>query len=454
MNIDKTRKVVSIVLMCLMIGSIVFNAFNIVGHCASDSDIVINSLPFPIGAGFGNTFTQDQIDSIVSQAQADCVSQGDSGYPSVTYICIYEVNSNGSFYVNCYYDDPTLSTNGGFACTGGTSFEDLALQFAFHNSNGYLGTRRLYFDSNFQKQSGSWVRPGIINVQTNTWVVSSPTGGYMLPTNTTLYGYPIYSVRDLSYDDVVYFSNDLPALDFGGHSKGGNITDYTFDQTDEAAPTDPSAVAGSGGWLSKILGVLNKLNKTVGDGFTNLVDNLQSFFNPIFGAFEQQIDNFKTAIESKLDDIIVALGGDLDTTDTSLSDTFITSFQGSKIYGVVTTFNQGKGLVSDLFNAVPSPQTLRFEFDLPTMNLSGGHSQGGSSSPTAVKPYGNKLVMDFGWYENVRSIVVPFIIAWLYVGMLVWLLRAIPGFISGSPSFNTRSISDGKPIVSDRKGDK
>ena len=40
MNLDKTRKIVSICLMVLMIAGIVFNAFNMVGHCASDSTFI------------------------------------------------------------------------------------------------------------------------------------------------------------------------------------------------------------------------------------------------------------------------------------------------------------------------------------------------------------------------------------------------------------------------------
>lgn len=373
----------------------VFGLCKKVGLCASDSNTVVNSLPFPIGAGYGNTFTQEQIDSIVSQAQADCVSQGDSGYPSVTYICIYEVNSNGSFYVNCYYDDPTLTTNGGFACTGGSSFEDLALQFAFHNSNGYLGTRRLYFDSNFQRQSGSWVRPGIINVQTNTWVVSSPNGGYMLPTNTTLYGYPIYSVRDLVYDDIVFFSNDLPEPDFGGHSRGGTITDYTFDDTDESVPTDTSAVSGSGGWLSKILGGINKLNQSIGNGFTNIVDNLQSFFNPVFGGFEEQLNWFSEPFDE-------------------------VAFQASfNQIPIISDFNNLSTLVSNcgLFNwsDVTPVQRVVFTFDF-----------GGS-----VLPHTN-CEINFDWYTGtVKTLILSLISTFLVIGLAATLINQLPSIIGG-----------------------
>lgn len=451
MNIDKTRKVVSIILMLLVIGTLVFNAFHIVGHCADSSNSEVYGFPLPYGGGSGYGYkTFPYSDSIGVGAVQFLVNNYSFDTSKGWAIFVYEVASDNS-YIDMIVARPTISSS------APQPFITQVTSQTFNTSDCKV---RLHFQNRhrvrYTSSTSSYQRVSYTSSSTteyiilNNYLVSGPDLNLYLPKDTYVLFYPLL----FSNTDSEYF-NDFEVFRFGsggssgggGHSKGGTITEYSFDQTDEPAPSDPSAVAGSGGWLSKILGGLNKLNKTVGDGFLNLVGNLQSFFNPIFGAFEQQIDNFKSSIESKLDDIIVSLGGNLSSNDTSLSDTFLTSFQGSKVYGVVSVYSQGRDLVQGLFNSVETPDTLRFEFDLPTMNL-GGHSQGGSSNPSYItKPYGNKLIMDFGWYEDVRNIVVPFIVSWLYVGMLIWLLRAIPGFISGSPSFNTRSVSDGSPVV-------
>ena len=251
---NKLYKILRIIFLTLAIISMVFALCKKVGLCASSGSNTISSIPFPVGAGFGNTFSQEQIISIVSQAQQDCINQHDNGYPSISYICMYELSSNGSFKVNCYYDDPSLSTIGGFNLSSGSSFNNYAFQFSWHNSNGYLGTRRLSFDSDCVLQSGSWYSSGVLNVGASSWVVSSPTGGYMLPTDTYLYGYPIYIANDLSYDNVVFFSNysgSGSGFDGFGFSEGFN--DWVDDNLNPVDVIPPSDQTSTPSWLGKIL---------------------------------------------------------------------------------------------------------------------------------------------------------------------------------------------------------
>lgn len=433
MDLNKTRKVLSILLMSAMLICLVFNAMKIVGHCADDQTVINVDDVVPCYTHLGDDFCIGVPFNIPDSVFYDLINDWGSGTDLVGVL---------GFFVQDWD-----ATNGDWVRVGMIMYYSNGYDFVYNPSNGIIsfsssrpsnpnttGFYKIYRDGTWSytgySQNGNFSL-NLSNVYANYSGGSSP---YLLKINQFISYYPIWfnpsflpdGVVESSFDDTVLFSPYVSGGSSGGHSKGGDITEYTYDPADTPDPADPSAVAGSGGWLSKILDSLNKIKNGIVYGFQNITNNLQSFFNQIFGGIEDQLNQ-----------IIDKLGGaDLDITDTSLSDTFLSAFQGSKIYAVKTFYDSVYGTLHSLFDTIQAPETLRFEFNMPSFPF--GHSVGGSQ---VYYPYGRTLVMDFGWYENVRSIILPFILAWLYMNMLVILFRSIPGFISGVPSTNVSSYS-------------
>jgi len=260
-----------------------------------------------------------------------------------------------------------------------------------------------------------------------SWLSESPTGSNYL-TSGLLFGYPLYVFEDIYINGTLFFSdNPLTASD--GHSKGGNIADYSEDITPVSDPSDTSAIGGSGGWLSKILQGLNKINSSIGRGFSNIVDNLKDFFNPIFGGIETQLDSIIGGFSQF--QVIVSDFYNMGVTNGEFSiSTLLHNFvfcsptRLNTIWNASQTgqaINSLKGCLTSVVNcysATPSEHVYwRFDFSNTTLFSNVG-----------------VITINFDWYNSIRTPVITLFSVFFILGFLFLWIRKIPGIISGASS--------------------
>lgn len=417
-NKDSIYKSLRIILISIVIIGCVFNAYNMIGHCASSesSDSYSTDLPFYVGSGWGNNFTASQIFTIVTTCD-DAITQNNMynwTFPDIDAILLYD-------WDNTYYNFVCLSGEGLFSSDKST-FEPSYCRFA-SNVDGYttqIKVTLLKSDLSFSSIGYS----STMDFSNSAWFSSSPSGGYVFNKSVDCALYPVYITDDIVYNNIVYFTQaptSTPEYDWNTIgsmiSNISEIEDSNLPQVDINPPSDTSSIPS---WLQKILNALKTINLsiqavgvTIANNFKNLLDSLKGFLQP-----------YLDSILEKFDSIIDYLSE------------FFAFPSAQEVFNILSTsqvyifVNTVKGYFSQLSQflgvGLTVPQALSFSFNT-------GANNGYFSNIS--------LTLDFSWYENVRSIVLPVILTFLYCGMALHFYRALPGLIGGVQPFNDSSTN-------------
>lgn len=425
-KIDKFYKVLRIISITIFLVGLIWSLMHKIGLCASDSNISsANSLPLPVGAGWGNVFTDEEIGYIVNCAQQDLISCNDSGYVSIGAIIISEYSQDGSFHVRCYQGPGfEVSSPSTFLSTGSY------LSWSFQNQNNYGGARELDFNSDGSFYSASWIsNPGGITVNSFSFLSSLPDNSLGVVKGRSYTGYPIYISHDIIFNDVVYFSNNSSNGGFDSPGWSESFEEWINGDYNPIDTTPPSTDT-TPAWLQKILNALGKLNNTEGAGFNLISGKIDSFF----GGISDKIDDFKDFIEDKLSnnplitfyntiyDLGVSGGSfSLGTLINNLCfcspETAKSIFDSSETGQAINSFMSCGRNIANAFTASPS-QHVYWTFNFQNSVLSNAGT----------------VTIDFDWYDSIRTPVITVFSVFFFLGFVFLIIRKIPGIISGSSS--------------------
>lgn len=426
----KTKKILSIILLTLLIISIVFSLAKKVGLCASSETSVDGfypiTEPLPInGSYFGSSFNvnQEVIDSVLDVST--------NSYDSA--IVVYEESTTQN-----YVTFEVFQFNNGFEVLG-------------HHSNGLEGwftwrfnvSHTCHVKYDFNNNTASVVGNfGGGNSGTGVSYNSFsqlPNNQYYLPYHTYCFEYPVWvNGGSLSYNGTTYFQNYV-VDSFSGHSKGGVLSNYidsddlieqdsSLPTVDTTSPADPSS---NSGWFQKILNGLSKINQSIkggvltigdyigqgfenltnfiGSSFQNLIDNIQDFF----GDVKDKIDDFNDMVEDKLNTIISFFHF---PSSQEVSDFIDNYLDGTPLGDLVDFLKVHINNIANLLGVgVVVPTSLKFDF---TLNLLG------VSIPFSI---------DFSWYTvQVRNAVITAFLVFFYPGLFLHFLFQIPAMLQGA----------------------
>lgn len=416
-KIDHIRKVVYIIVGILTIISLVFSLYKKIGKAASsDSSIFFNGFPMYVG---GKIASADSYNNSIIQIIIDDSIQRFSSYVSGNPIYVTYNSSQNRFIVN----HPRISDG----VTNATMPNGLS-------SNNSVITFYQWRSFSYDADTGQY-----LTVSSNTnqslnlfSVLENFQGTYLYKLNTVTTNYPIYvyNAENLKFSNgVQIFTKYQENLNPSGHSKGGVLANYqsSFDlledssdvpKVDITSPDDSSSVPA---WLGKILNGLGVIGNsiqsgvlTIGDYIGTLGENIGEFFNSV----GEKIDAIKDSIDS-----FFAWVTESPNNETILSNIQPYLESNTMIQGFISSKNAIQGVYSDI-TGVNAKTSSQMKWTIP-FNLPGL-----SNNFTAT--------IDFGWYENIRSIVQPILIMIISVSFILSLIRSIPGILHGnSPEGDT-----------------
>lgn len=380
---NKVYKLLRIVFLTLAIISMVFGLCKKVGLCASSENSTISSLPFPVGAGYGNNFTAAELTQILQVIEQDRVNSNDSDYLTIGIVIPGEIDSTYTRFRVFSQSDCITITDPEDAFTTGS-----IVSYKWGSSN-YAGCREVILNtSDLSYYEGYWVTSYQPSFNTSTWLSELPNGNYSLSSGL-LNGYPLYIFQDIYAGNTLFFSEN-PLNSGSGHSKGGIIAEMTendeitseeLSQVDISAPADPSS---NFGWFQKILNAIGKVNNSIQSGVLTISGYIQGFKNYISEPFDQE------AFEDEF--YSIPFVNDF----TSLGDLIDDSG------------------VFDWSDVTPA-QRVAFTFDF-----------GGS-----VLPHTSNEI-NFDWYTGtVKTTILALMSTFLVLGLLVTIINQIPNIISG-----------------------
>lgn len=409
-KIDHIRKVVYIIVGILTIISLVFTLYKKIGKASSDvnSPIIFSPPPYLFGNNIGSSYLFDN--SLFSSIISDVITRRGDNYHDETIIIV--PYSNELFVNVINRDNFPLSS---VVENGATLFS-----YSYCGVYSYSGTfLRQYFSGN-------------IGIRLNDIFETLDNRDYY-KLNTSVDGYPVFVY---SYSNLVVTDTNLPFFSpfpqdivVGGHSKGGVLANYqsSFDlledssdvpKVDTTSPADSSSVPA---WLGKILNGLGVIGNsiqsgvlTIGDYIGTLGESIGEFFNSV----GEKIDAIKDSIDS-----FFAWVTEPPNNETILSNIQPYLESNTMIQGFISSKNAIQGVYSDI-TGVSAKSSSQMKWIIP-FNLPGL-----SNNFTAT--------IDFGWYENIRSIVQPILIMIISVSFILSLIRSIPGILHGnSPEGDT-----------------
>lgn len=483
---DKTRKVISIVLMTLMILSLVFGLAKKVGLCA-DSGFSSFPLPFGVGSGYGysssfeDVFSQIDFQYLIDYGIAN-------GLPTDLDTVIFMGFTNNRYRFG-------LVRSSGFVLSGNT-FLDSVITYNYCYNMSFSDTNLItpQFDG-----GGGWNNPACR-------IGSSLVGGSFLP-DTLVLNYPIYSMSsgiNDSTNTVILFDSSSSSDDFWVDFVHGFV-----DDTQTMLEAQQDIIDSSTSQLSfwdKLLAWLYRINQNIINLFNGLIANLKSLFLPWFDNLILGISEIVSNIVDVLlfyDDLLVfleSLGLDTDS-GISLSNLaqVITSSISSIFNSFLSSFWYNMGLaIDDIYDSFPNflKSLLNMLYSIVLQFYNSGLVNGEFDLRTAIKVTFNEevskilfayqtsmqatyfyqvytlfrsasgtlenmfvdvpvpddlsftipldwsitsddsvhtsLVLDFSWYANIKTRFLAVFMPFLWGGMVLLVLRSLPNIISGS----------------------
>lgn len=436
-GINRIRKVVAIIGGTLAIILMVFALCKKVGICAEA--VPVTKLPFPIGAGYFNTLTEEEITDIVAVCEQDRISLNSTSYPEITYILLRE-NGTNTIEVYCYYDDRQANYRG-FIREDGTN-TDFPLTGSFGFSWNPAPTnnraRRIVINkSNLSLNLATWQNYAAVSLSANT-LTKEVNGQYVSVTNQNVISTPIYINQDLVYNGTTYFTNKIPSQ----HNKGGVIADII--ENDEIAEeelpqidiTPPTDTTNNSAWYQKILSAIGGIGQriqsntiTTGNYLEQILTGQRSFYTDILAVIGQGIPS----VIEKLDDILGVTREIAEANDPGqLQEDWINGYNESDVKALVTT---GQGYKATLSN-IGARNTGALTFGSWRLQYIGNdlHLIGNYNMPEIFGGGTHQQDISFSWYNDIRTWFVNIFKVLLFVGFAWYLFTQIPAWISGTAS--------------------
>lgn len=162
---------------------------------------------------------------------------------------------------------------------------------------------------------------------------------------------------------------------------------------------------------------LNSIIQELHNGTTYIASAFSSAFLPFWNNFKNFVDWIKdkwtifNSIEDGIKTVINILDDDL--TPQNIADTFIEGWQSITLYRVVQDGIYIKDAILSLGNVEPQAPTI--SITLPATF------------------FGKEITYttDFAWYENIRTAVTTFFVAFITVGLGIHIFVQIPSYIHG-----------------------
>ena len=354
-------------------------------------------LYYGFGSGYGYPAGVD-VSSVVSSAiqyAGTSLWYGHTPYA----VFAYEYNSNsGIFTVCCVYE-------------GSVNFSPNPQSFpsiVAGDTLTYGRTVQYFIDVNVSTLACSWNRNVSFNsVSPYTWLSSTPTGGFYIPQDVLLYGYPLWIDGNID----IYSAGDRLGFIYGVPSSGGHITSISGGGIGSLIPD-----SSTGGY---------NIGFDINIDTSDITDHLQ--------VIEDNQDDIKSSIDDmgqSLGDISGKMGVITDQLDyqngVPSSQTYLDVLQGSGTFGgLIETTQSVTSIGKDLFGSpgtiTSSDMNFDFDFHYSTYNYNT------SSFVDNVQ----SVHISFDWHESIRNKVVTVIIVFMSLGFLMYLFRQIPNLING-----------------------
>lgn len=411
MKDNKLYKVLRIVFLTLAIISLIFSLSKKFVH--AEGATTSTSFPLPYGPGSNWGFSNpNEVRLPTNDELLDMVSQIETSTGNTVYgLFIYEIASDYSYvtFAVAFNDFWYLMPNNTYP----------SMPY-----NDFLNLRTLNTADVFNCQIWKLENNGSFYFTNSN--INSPSQSYFFSSGVsysdTYYGWYPFWHKDFS--DILVspdWSSSQVGFVYQGISGGGGFDGPGF--TGEATGTlSPSEDFDGQGFnldfdFSIDLNPLQVLGEEIKDGISDFKDRVVEGFQVIGG----KIDTFKdrvvegfqtlTSIPSKVSDIYDYITEPFD------EEKFSEKFEEMELGQELTTFRTDIESFTGTFNVAPAAaEDVRFSipFTLPYVN----------QNLTAV--------IDFSFYDRIRSIVVPFFTVFLIFGMVWSLIRSIPGILHGT----------------------
>ena len=162
------------------------------------------------------------------------------------------------------------------------------------------------------------------------------------------------------------------------------------------------------GWLKdNIHGEFSTLLSNLKDFINYIGATLQYYLGLILDAIINGFTNFYNNMVSLIEPFIEFFTEPVDTEEVN------DAIENTQLYGLIEVGSGYYDLYTDFFDDIEEVDTLRF------------------SIPYTILTHTGYIIVDFSWYDDIRDLIVPWIVGFLYAGFGLFIFRSIPSIIHG-----------------------
>lgn len=415
-------KFLRLIFYALAIISMVFALYKKISKAAA-AQTIYTEPPYPVGDGYGYYPYQEEM---FQQAVSEILAFR----PDVQLIYCTQFTDSNYAYFNGVYNLTDISITGALNSGFSRANYQGSMVDGFIWSNGSI--------VQYTYQAGS---PNYCQLSNYTeFDVNNPNFVWLMR-NVYIPGYPLYispNVNKSVYEDSFFVKSGSGGIGLTGGASG-SITSPGGDSSSLDLEFD--LILDDSAFLDKLQEILdsNLSQEDKLDSIIQLLSSSNGKYDSIIG-YLQSNNNALSVLSQKLDLIYGKLVDSQDGNKSWLEKIYLKLVQ---IYDYITepynsqeieeklsslqigqdmqSFRNSISQVSGVFDApVATSSELRFEipFTLPYIN------------------YSDSVVIDFSFYESIRNIIMPFIVAFLCFGFVLSLVRSIPGIFHGNAPDN------------------
>lgn len=200
-----------------------------------------------------------------------------------------------------------------------------------------------------------------------------------------------------------------------------DINDYVSNWSNSPSFDNSSVEAALSSVFDNITWFANNLNNSLSGFFSYLADSFNWGLQMVINNIRNKISEMVHAIGDKIDEVQVGIGSIIDNIEDFVDyikepvdkQAIEVALEGTTLYSVSSIGSTIKNTFTDYFDSIPQPDTLVF------------------SVPYTILTKSGNIVVDFSWYADIRSTVLPWIVGFLYAGFALSIFRSIPSIIHG-----------------------